>query len=89
MHPVSCNNTYQDVTKFGKSSSSEKCPNTEIFLVRIFCIWTEYGDLLGNSAYSVQIRENTDHKKLSIWTLLTQRMTWFKIQKLEFLEKGT
>ena len=35
-----------------------KCPNTELFLVRIFM-------------YSVQIQENTDQKKLSIWTLFT------------------
>ena len=37
----------------------EKCPNTEFFLVRIFL-------------YSVRIQENTDHKKLRIWTLFTQ-----------------
>ena len=37
----------------------EKCPNTEFFLVCIFL-------------YSVQIQENTDQKKLRIWTLFTQ-----------------
>ena len=37
----------------------EKCPNTELFLVRIFL-------------YSVRIQENTDHKYLRIWTLFTQ-----------------
>ena len=37
----------------------EKCPNTEFFLVSIF-------------SYSVRIRENTDQKKLRIWTLFTQ-----------------
>ena len=37
----------------------EKCPNTELFLVRIFL-------------YSVQIQENADSKKLRIWTLSTQ-----------------
>ena len=37
----------------------EKCPNTEVFLVRIF-------------PYSDWIPENTDQKKLSIWTLFTQ-----------------
>ena len=37
----------------------EKCPNTELFLVRIF-------------VYSVWIQENTDEKKLRMWTLLTQ-----------------
>ena len=37
----------------------EKCPHTEVFLVRIF-------------PYSVRIRENTDQKKLRFWTLFTQ-----------------
>ena len=26
------------------------------------CFWTEYGDLRSKSPYSVQIKENTDHK---------------------------
>ena len=41
----------------------EKCPNTDMFLVRVFLIWAVYGDLLRKSPYSVQIQENTDHKK--------------------------
>ena len=41
----------------------EKCPNTESFL-------------LCKSPYSVRIRENTDQKKLRIWTLFTQRKIW-------------
>ena len=32
---------------------------------------TEYGDLLHKFPYSVRIRENTDQKKLRIWTLFT------------------
>ena len=36
------------------------------------CIWTEYGALLRKFPYSVQIQENTDQKKLRIWTLFTQ-----------------
>ena len=35
-------------------------------------IRTEYGDLRSESPYSVQIRENTDQKKLRIWTLFMQ-----------------
>ena len=35
-------------------------------------IRTECGDLFGKSPYSVRIRENTDQKKLGIWTLFTQ-----------------
>ena len=37
----------------------EKCPNTEIHRI---------------SPYSVQIRENTDQKKLRSWTLFMQRV---------------
>ena len=35
----------------------EKCPNTEFFLVFIFPIRTEYGNLLRKSPYSVRMRE--------------------------------
>ena len=34
-------------------------------------IRTEYGDLRNKSLYSVQIRKNTNRKKLRIWTLFT------------------
>ena len=37
-----------------------------------FHIWTECGDLLRKSLYSVQIGENTGQKKLRIWTFLAQ-----------------
>ena len=37
----------------------EMCPNTEFFLVHII-------------PYSVRMQENTDQKKLRIWTLFTQ-----------------
>ena len=40
-------------------SLREKCPNTELFLVRIFL-------------YSVGIQENTDQKQLRIWTFFTK-----------------
>ena len=40
----------------------EKCPNTELFLFRIFL-------------YSDWIQENTDQKSLRIWTLFTQWMS--------------
>ena len=36
------------------------------------CFWTEYGYLLRKCPYSVRIRENTDQRKLRIWTLFTQ-----------------
>ena len=37
----------------------EKCPNTKFFLVHIL-------------PHLVQIRENTDQKKLNNWTIFTQ-----------------
>ena len=49
----------------------KKCLNTEFFLVRISCIWTEYEELRSSSPYPFRIRENTDQKKLYIWTLFT------------------
>ena len=36
------------------------------------CIQTEYGDLQSKFPYSVRIQENTEQKKLRIWTLFTQ-----------------
>ena len=50
-------------------SLHENCPFTEFFLVRIF----QHSDwILRTSPYSVRKRENTDQKKLRIWTLFTQ-----------------
>ena len=47
------------INKSWAGSVCEKCPNTEFFLVRI-------------SPYSVRMSENTDQKKLHIWTLFKQ-----------------
>ena len=49
-------NFKQNITKF---ALREKCPNTEISLVRIFL-------------YAVQIQENAERKKLRAWTLFTK-----------------
>ena len=41
------------------------------------CIWTECGEIWSISLYSVRIQENTDQKKLRIWTRFTQwYCTW-------------
>ena len=37
-----------------------------------FRIRSEYGEIFRISPYSVQMQENTDQKKLRIWTLFTQ-----------------
>ena len=42
--------------------AKQKSPNTELFLVRISSIRTEYGDLRSKYPYSVRIQENTDQK---------------------------
>ena len=49
----------------------EKCSNTEFFLVRIFLYTDEYGHLRIKSPYSVPMQENTEQKKLRVWTLFT------------------
>ena len=50
----------------------EKCPNTEFFWSVSSRIRTEYGEIFRISPYSARMRENTDQKKLHIWTLFTQ-----------------
>ena len=50
----------------------EKYPNTEFFLVRFSLVRNEYGEIFRISPYSIQMRENTDQKKLRIWTLFAQ-----------------
>ena len=50
------------------------CPNTVFFLVfsgAFSRIQTKYGEIRSISPYSVRMRENTDQKKLRIWTLFT------------------
>ena len=42
------------------------------FFWSVFCrIRTEYGEILRISPYAVRMRQNTDQKKLCIWTLFT------------------
>ena len=69
-----------------KPSLREKCPNTEFFLVRI----SRHSDWRRGDPsiypYSVRMRENTDQKKLRIWTLFTQCI-WQK-QAESFLTKN-
>ena len=45
---------------------SAKSPSTKIFWSKFYRIWTEYGESPRKSQYSLQIRENTDQKKLRI-----------------------
>ena len=54
----------QKANKNNESNHCVKCPNTELFLVRIFL-------------YSDRIQENTDQKWLRIWTLFTHYVSRF------------
>ena len=50
-----------------------KSVQIRVFFWSVFsCIWTEYGDSLRKSPYSVRMQENADQKKLRIWTFFTQ-----------------
>ena len=55
-----------------KKPLREKCLYSEFFWSVFSRIRTEYGEILRTSAYSVQMWENTDQKKLHTWTLFTQ-----------------
>ena len=50
-------------------------------------IWTKYGDLLRVSPYLVQIKENTDQKKLCIWTFFAQWLKWRSFEYKSKIEK--
>ena len=50
---------------------------------RIRTEYGDFGDLHSKSPYSVRIRENTDQKKLRIWTLFTQLVQNFKVIEQE------
>ena len=45
-----------------KDTLREKCPYSEFFWSIFSHIWTEYGEILRISPYSVRMRENTDQK---------------------------
>ena len=62
--PLAICNIGKYFTRFSYFPLREKCPNTEFFLVSIFL-------------YSIRIQENTDQKKLRIWTFFTQCCFYF------------
>ena len=47
---------------FGRFPLCKICPYSEFFWSAFFRIWTEFGDLLSDSLYSVQVWENMDQK---------------------------
>ena len=61
------------------SKHSVKCVQIKSFFWSVFSrIRTVYGEIRSVSPYSVQMRENTDQKKLCIWTLFTQWSVYMK-----------
>ena len=69
--------------KNSKTSSCLHCVKSDqirSFFWSVFSsIWTEYGEILRISPYSVRMQEITDQKKLLIWILFTQ---WWHLRKL-------
>ena len=49
--------------KMTRKPLREKCPNTELFLVRIYCIRTEYGEIL-RFRYSISLRIQSEYRKI-------------------------
>ena len=55
-----------------RTTTAWKCPNRVFFGSAFSLIGAECGELIRKSPYSVRIWENTDKKKLSIWTLFSE-----------------
>ena len=73
------NNNMQNLLKVNNKTILYTCVKSvqiRSFFLPVFSrIRTEYGEIASYpriSSYSVRIRENTDQKKLRIWTLFTQ-----------------
>ena len=61
------------LSEFCKGIHCVKSVQIRSFFWSVFsCSRTEYVDLLRKTPYSVRMQENTDQKKLRIWTLITQ-----------------
>ena len=63
--------------KCSKNRSLRRSLRESVQIRSFFCsiffrIRTDYGEILRISSYSVRMRENTEQKKLRIWTILTQ-----------------
>ena len=59
----------QDSCDLNILSHCVKSVQIQSFFWSVFsCIWTEYGEILFISLYSVRMRENTDQKKLYLET---------------------
>ena len=65
-----------NVQLFWKSKNHFHCVKSvqlQSFLWSVFSrMWTEYREILCISPYSVRMQENTDQKKLCMWTLFPQ-----------------
>ena len=62
----------------------EKCPYSKSFWSVFYPIWTEYGQILHISPYSVRMRENADHSNLEYGHIL--RSVYFDVLFVYSLE---
>ena len=70
-------NFYNSTTCFNYIHCVKSIQIRSYFWSVFSCIWTECGEIWSISLYSVRIQENTDQKKLRIWTRFTQwYCTW-------------
>ena len=72
-----------------ESTLRKTCLYSEFFWSAFSRIWSEYGDLLCKSPYSVQMRENWDfgNPKFGTWTLLLQCYFRDNLELMEILFK--
>ena len=68
----SCRKVFQRYATLQSSHCVKRVPTRSFFWSVFSCIRTEYGDKLRKSPHSVRIQENTDQKKLLIWTPFSQ-----------------
>ena len=79
--PIATDETF----KINKGLHCVKCVQIRSFFWSIFSrIRTVYGEILRISPYSVRIRENTDQKKLRIWTHFTQCLSNYYFKKIVY-----
>ena len=65
----------------------KKCPCSELFWSAFSCIWTEYGEILSISPYSVRLRENADQNNSEYGYFSSSIRKWSKLiacQKFNF-----
>ena len=69
----------------GVTTLRQKCPYSELFWSVFSRMWTEYGDILRISPYSVQMQENMDQNNSKYWpAVLVFNKVWSLKQDWQF-----